>query len=105
MTPRQLLIRWTAMVVLVIASGLWQGKVLGTNLLCIAVLTATAMTGIVILYPLTDLPGLWGIGMTWLRHLLIFVIIAAVLLGSPLHTSIIMSIAYATLLTLYQMLW
>jgi hypothetical protein len=62
------------------------------------------MTGIVVLYPLTDLPGLWGIGVTWLRHFLIFIIIAAVLLGSSLHTSIIMSMAYATLLTLYRML-
>ncbi len=105
MSFSDLLIRWIAMAFLTTASGLWQGKTFGTNLLGIAILSATAMTGIAALHPLTELPGLWGIWVTWLRHLLIFVIIAAVLIGGSLRLSIIMSLITATVLTLARLIW
>lgn len=100
MTTTQLLIRWFAIALLTIVSGLWQGKTIGPNLLLIAVLSATAMTGLAALHPLTKRPGWSGFGLAWLHHFLVFILIATILIGSPLRISIIMSFLASTLSTI-----
>ena len=101
----QLLIRWIVMVVLAIVSGLWQGKTLSANLLGIALLSATAVTSIAALYPLTELPGLFGIAIAWLRHFLSFTIIIAVLTKYSVRRSCIMGVCFASILLLLNLLW
>ncbi len=102
MSPSQLLIRWLLMAILTIISGLWQGKELGRSLLFVAALSASALTALAALYPLTNAPGLLGLGIGWLRHLLTFSLLTAIITQNPPGKSFIMGLLFASMLTVYH---
>jgi hypothetical protein len=104
MTASQLLTRWIVMAVLVIITGLLRDELFNRDLLAIALLSATALTGIGALHSLTKLPGLLGIGIGWLRQFLILAILSGVIAGFSLRRSIIMGIGYATIMSIYHLL-
>lgn len=103
MTFSQLLIRWLVMAALTIICGLLQGKKFGTNLLLVAALAASVLAGLAALHPLTKLPGVLGFGVGWLRHLLTFSLLAAVLTQYSPRRSLIMGLGFATLFTMYTL--
>lgn len=103
MTFSQLLIRWLVMAALTIISGLLQGKEFSANLLLVAGLAASAIAGLAALHPLTQLPGVLGFGVSWLRHVLIFSLLAAVFTQYSPRKSLIMGLCFATLFTIYTL--
>lgn len=100
MTATQLLKRWIAAAAFAIASGLWQGKIFDVSLLGIAVLSATALTGLAALKPPTKRPGWSGVGLAWIRNCLIMSIIWGVMIGSSLLHTAIASFIFATMFTI-----
>lgn len=100
MTATQLLIRWIAVAAFAIVSGLWQGKALDANFFGIVVLSATALTGLAALRPLTKRPGWSGFGIAWVRHFLVFGIIWRVIMGYSLRITAMASFVFATMLTI-----
>ncbi len=105
MSFSDLLIRWVIMATLTIASGLWHGQKLNGLLFGGAFLAASIVVGIAALYPLTKLPGLPGIGVTWLRNFVSMYVLIAVLTKFPQRRRIITSVTYATLLAISKLLW
>lgn len=104
MTVPQLLLRWIVVASLTITSGLWRQKLCGKDLVVLAILAATMVTGIAALHPLTKLPGVLGMVVIWLRQFLIFTTLAGVIAGFPQRVSLIMGAGFATLLTMVQLL-
>lgn len=95
---------WIAMAVATIINGVWRDEKLTPSLLGVAFLAATATTSIAALYPLTKLPSLWGVGVSWAHHFLMFNVFTAVFLRYSLRGSIVSGLGYATLLTIYALL-
>lgn len=105
MSLSDLAIRWIGMAILTIVSGLWRGQKLSGPLLGGAFLAASIIAGIAALYPLTKLPGLWGVGVTWLRNFSSMCVLVAVLTKYSPRRSIVTGMIYATLLVISKLLW
>lgn len=95
----QLAMRWAVVAVGVVIAGLWQGRKLDPNLLGVAMLSATAITSIAALHPLTRSPGILGAAISWVRHFLSFAILTAAITTHPMSRVIMMGFG-STMLTL-----
>ena len=79
----QALVLWGLVSVVLVALGLWRRKALDASLIGLALVSSTILTGLAMLYPITQTASFMGIAVGWIRNFLVYTILLGLLTKTP----------------------